>query len=143
MLAVLLITSLLASAHCFPSEALEKEESPLKPDPPIAEEPKLLEKAPEDPQPAEIIPVPESGAALPEDIAASSDANPAAQPENSDLDTDATFWGLGYRRPYFGGWRNYYSSPWRRWGGYGGYGYGRGYGGWGWGRGWGWNGGYW
>ena len=61
---------------------------------------------------------------------------PASEPNSeTDLDTDATFWGWGgwgYRRPYYSV-RRYY-SPWRSWGygrGYGGYGYGRGYGGWG------------
>uniref|UniRef100_A0A1Y1L0X1 Uncharacterized protein n=1 Tax=Photinus pyralis TaxID=7054 RepID=A0A1Y1L0X1_PHOPY len=145
MLALVLVASLLASAQCIPLDAPEKNESPLQAEQPKGEETKLPEKAPEDLKVPEISPnpVPESGPALPEDIGPLSDDNPAVgQPDKSDLDTDSTFWGWGYRRPYYGGWRSYYSSPWRRWG-YGNYGYGRGFGGWGWGRGWGWRGGYW
>ena len=142
MLAIIAIAFLLTTAQCLPSDPIVKDELPLvKAEEPKPDEPKLLEKVPEEPQPAGVVPIPEAGAPLPEDIGLSPDANPVAQPDNSDLNTDSTFWGWGYRRPYYGGWRSYYSSPWSRWGGYGGYGYGRGYGGWG--RGWGWHGGYW
>ncbi|KYM89864.1 hypothetical protein ALC53_02176 [Atta colombica] len=70
------------------------------------------------------------------------------QPDANDLEADATYWGYG--RPYrYGGWGGWgYGRGWGGWGGYGGWG-GRGWGG-GWGgRGWGgrgyggWGFGYW
>ncbi|KAF5280384.1 hypothetical protein FQR65_LT03193 [Abscondita terminalis] len=135
MLAVILISSLLISANCLPlDEEVSKVDEP-KPQP--------IEKVQKEVQPAvdnqQAQPAEEAvvgGAPLPDDLSGSPDANPASQPGNSDLDTDATFWGgwgWGYRRPYYG-WGSYY-SPYRR------YGWGRGYGGWG--RGWGWGGYYW
>ncbi|KAK4883976.1 hypothetical protein RN001_000247 [Aquatica leii] len=141
MLAIIIVSTLLITAHGIP---LEKEDSKAQ----IQEQPQTISKDDgvkhlvvpefEQPQPGEGPVADVGGAPLPGDLSDSPDANPGSSPGTSDLDTDSTFWGWGwgYRRPYYG-WRTYY-SPYRRY-----YGYGRGYGGWGWGGRWGWGGYYW
>ncbi|KAF5305072.1 hypothetical protein FQA39_LY09334 [Lamprigera yunnana] len=126
MLAVIFISTLLLSVQCIPLDAEESKQPKQIDELPQVIASKEVEKqapvASENEQPQEVgEPIVPLGDVV----------NPVEQQGTPDLDTDATFWGWGYRRPYYS-WRSY--SPWRRWGWGSGYGYG------GWGRGYGWGG---